>query len=107
MGCGVPASFALLDCCNSLIWALPAGMIAVGWWIAARLTHSLERLAVYARNVRDGRVAAPPESRAREIAELSRAFEEMRDTLEGRQHVERHIEMVNLTPDLGFMELLR
>ena len=65
-------------------------MILAGWWIAARLTHSLERLTVYARNVRDGRPAAPPQSRATEIAELSRAFEEMRDSLEGRQHVERY-----------------
>ena len=65
-------------------------MILAGWWIAARLTHSLERLTVYARNVRDGRATAPPRSRAKEIAELSQAFEEMRDTLEGRQHVERY-----------------
>jgi two-component system sensor histidine kinase CreC len=76
-----------------LVWstgAIALGMVVLGWWIAARLTHSLERLAVYARSVRDGRVAAPPQSRAREIAELSQAFEEMRDTLEGRQHVERY-----------------
>ena len=32
-------------------------MIVAGWWIAARLTHSLERLTAYARNVRDGRPA--------------------------------------------------
>lgn len=65
-------------------------MVAAGWWIAARLTRSLERLTVYAREVRDGRPAQPPVSRATEIAELSRAFEEMRETLEGRQHVERY-----------------
>src|SRR4051812_26228559 len=65
-------------------------MTVAGWWIAAKLTHSLERLTVYARNVRDGRPEAPPRSRAREIAELGRAFEEMRDSLEGRQHVERY-----------------
>jgi two-component system sensor histidine kinase CreC len=40
--------------------------------------------------VRDGRPAAPVHSRAREIAELSRAFEEMRESLEGRQHIERY-----------------
>ncbi len=65
-------------------------MLAAGWWIAARLTHSLERLTVYAQNVRDGRSVMPPPSRAKEIAELGRAFEEMRDALEGRQHVERY-----------------
>ena len=65
-------------------------MIVAGWWIAARLTHSLERLTAYARHVRDGRPAAPPGSKAKEIAELAGAFEEMRDALEGRQHVERY-----------------
>ena len=76
-----------------LVWM--AGGIALlmtgaGWWIAMKLTHSLERLTAYAQNVRDGRAATPPSSRAKEIAELSRAFEEMRDALEGRQHVERY-----------------
>ncbi len=66
------------------------GMVVAGWWIAARLTRSLERLTAYARNVRDDRLAVPPKSRAKEIAELSGAFEEMRDALEGRQHVERY-----------------
>lgn len=76
-----------------LVWmtgAIALVMIVAGWWISARLTHSLERLTVYAREVRDGRVPPPPKSRAKEIAELSRAFEEMRDALEGRQHVERY-----------------
>ena len=86
---------------NAVIWAerkklagiglLVAGvMVVAGWWIAARLTHSLERLTAYALDVRDGRPAAPPASRAREIAALTRAFVEMRDALEGRQQVERY-----------------
>lgn len=74
----------------TLIGLIAAGMVALGWWIAARLTRSLEKLTVYARNVRDGHTTAPPASRAREIAELGRAFEEMREALEGRQHVERY-----------------
>lgn len=65
-------------------------LTAAGWWLASRLTQSLERLTVYALQVRDGRAAAPPRSRAKEIAELGTAFEEMRDALEGRQHVERY-----------------
>lgn len=72
------------------VGVIALGMIVAGWWIAARLTHSLERLTDYARQVRDGRVPPPPRSRAREIAELSAAFEEMRDALDGRQHVERY-----------------
>ena len=76
-----------------LVWSVGAialGMLFAGWWIAARLTRSLERLTAYALNVRDGRSTSPPISRAKEIAELSRAFEQMRDALEGRQCVERY-----------------
>jgi two-component system sensor histidine kinase CreC len=69
---------------------ISAGMVVAGWWIAARLTRSLERLTAYVREVRDHRVPPPPRSRAKEIAELSQAFEEMRDALDGRQHVERY-----------------
>jgi two-component system, OmpR family, sensor histidine kinase CreC len=69
---------------------LAAIMTAAGWWIASRLTHSLERLTQYAQAVRDGRRGAPPASRATEIAALVRAFEEMRVTLEGKAHVERY-----------------
>ncbi|MCX6954659.1 MAG: two-component system sensor histidine kinase CreC [Verrucomicrobia bacterium] len=65
-------------------------MIVAGWWIASRLTHSLERLTAYAQAVRDGRSARPPASKAAEIAALGQAFEEMRVTLEGKAHVERY-----------------
>lgn len=74
----------------TLIGIVAAVMVVLGWWIAARLTRSLEKLTAYARSVRDGAAVVPPASRAREIAELGRAFEEMRDALEGRQHVERY-----------------
>jgi two-component system sensor histidine kinase CreC len=65
-------------------------MTAAGWWISAKLTRSLERLTTYAEAVRDGRPAQPPASRAREVAALSRAFEEMRAALEGKEYVERY-----------------
>jgi len=67
-----------------------AVLVAAGWWIAGRLTHSLERLTAYAQAVRDGRPALPPGSRAAEIAALVRAFEEMRIALEGKAYVERY-----------------
>ncbi len=86
---------------NEVIWTerlklagitlvIAAVMVVLGWWIAAKLTHSLERLTVYALGVRDGRAGAPPASRALEIAALAQAFEEMRDALEGRQHAARY-----------------
>jgi len=69
---------------------IAAVMTAAGWWLAYKLTHSLERLTAYAQAVRDGQPAAPPASRAREIAALGQAFEEMRVALEGKKYVERY-----------------
>jgi two-component system sensor histidine kinase CreC len=75
-----------------LFWAgsIALGMVAVGWWVSARLVRSLERLTEHARAVRDGRSSRAPTSRAREIAELAQAFDEMRHALEGRQQAERY-----------------
>ncbi|MBI3886295.1 MAG: HAMP domain-containing protein [Opitutae bacterium] len=86
---------------NSVVWAerkklagislvIAAVMVVAGWWIASKLTESLERLTRHAQAVRDGKPSRPPVSQALEIAELGRAFEEMRDALEGRQHAERY-----------------
>lgn len=72
------------------IGLISLAMVAIGWWVSAQLTRSLERLTAHARAVRDGRASLAPDSRAREIAELARAFEEMRDALEGRKHAERY-----------------
>ena len=69
---------------------IAAVMVGAGWWIASKLTHSIERLTQYALTIRDGRRAVPPATRADEIGALSRAFEEMRTTLEGKAHVERY-----------------
>ncbi|HEY5551143.1 MAG TPA: ATP-binding protein [Opitutaceae bacterium] len=86
---------------NAVIWSerrklaaiavIVAGvMLIAGWWIAARLTRSLENLTAHVRSVRDERAGAAPRSRAREIAELAQAFDEMREAVEGRQRVERY-----------------
>lgn len=65
-------------------------MLVAGWWISAKLTQSIERLTRHVQEVRDGRPSTPPDSRAAEIAALSRAFEEMRATIEGKAYVERY-----------------
>ena len=70
--------------------AVAALMTAAGWWIATKLTGSLERLTAYAVAVRDGKEAKPPVSRASEVAALAKAFEEMRLALEGKAYVERY-----------------
>ncbi len=69
---------------------IAAVMLVAGWWIAQRLTHSLERLTAHVQAVRDGLPSRPPASRAIEIKALARAFAEMRATLEGKAYVERY-----------------
>jgi two-component system sensor histidine kinase CreC len=49
----------------------------------------IERLTEYARSVRDGRPAALPSLPGRTLRVLGNAFAEMRESLEGRQHLER------------------
>lgn len=80
-----------------VVWwagAIAGAMVLVGWWVSARLAHSLERLTLHARAVRDGQPSRMPVSRAREVAELAHAFEEMRDALGGRQQVERYTQLL-------------
>lgn len=75
---------------SAIALLIAAVMVVAGWWIAVRMTRPIERLTAYALSVRDGRPAKVPVSRAVEVAELARAFEQMRDALDGRQHVERY-----------------
>ena len=58
--------------------------------VAAWVIAPLERLTAYARAVRDGKAVALPPLPGRTLRVLGSAFEEMRDALEGRQHVERY-----------------
>jgi two-component system sensor histidine kinase CreC len=66
--------------------ALLIVLLAVLSWVIA----PLERLTAYARAVRDGKTTRAPSLPGRTLQELGTAFEEMRDALEGRQHVERY-----------------
>lgn len=61
-------------------------LLLVTAWVVA----PLERLTAYARSVRDGKAVALPSLPGRTLHELGTAFEQMRDALEGRQHVERY-----------------
>lgn len=69
---------------------LALAMIVAGWWIANRVTRSVERLTLYVRALGAGQPAPRPESDATEVAELTQAFDEMRAALEGKQYVERY-----------------
>ena len=66
--------------------ALLVVLLAVLSWVIA----PLERLTAYARAVRDGKPTQVPALPGKTLNELGTAFEEMRDALEGRQHVERY-----------------
>jgi two-component system sensor histidine kinase CreC len=61
-------------------------LLGVAAWVVA----PIERLTDYARAVRDGKAAELPELPGKTLHQLGTAFEEMRDALEGRQHVERY-----------------
>jgi two-component system sensor histidine kinase CreC len=64
---------------------------ALGLLLSALVTRPINRLTAYARAIRDGRPADPPALGRSEIGEMGRAFEEMREALEGRKYVERYV----------------
>lgn len=74
----------LLGACIGGLGLLAALLVAANWVIAP-----LERLTAYARAVRDGRPAPLPPLPGRTLQELGTAFAEMRESLEGKKHVER------------------
>ncbi len=64
-------------------------LVPVSLWII----HPVRALTGYARAIRDGRsVKRPRLGHGGEMSELANAFEEMRDTLEGRQYVEEYVQ---------------
>jgi two-component system, OmpR family, sensor histidine kinase CreC len=75
-----------------LALGVAAGMATAGWWVAARLTRSLERLTRHVEDVGRERPTLPPRSRATEIQALVGAFERMRESLAEKASVERYTE---------------
>jgi two-component system sensor histidine kinase CreC len=65
---------------------------ALSFLISTWITRPIGRLADYAQAVRDGRRAPPPGLGSPEIRTLGRAFEEMRDSLEGKRYVEQYVQ---------------
>lgn len=63
-------------------------LIPISHWVI----HPVRELTTYARKVRDGRKAVPPAVRKGEMGELGKAFEEMRDALEGKRYVEEYVQ---------------
>lgn len=62
--------------------------VVVSFWI----TWPIRKLIAYAKAVRDGERAVLPRLGRTDLGTLSRAFEEMRDALEGREYVEHYVQ---------------
>lgn len=68
-----------------------AAVALAGMVLSAFVTHPIQRLTDYARAVRDGKAAAAPPLGRSEIGEMGKAFEEMREALEGKKYVEQYV----------------
>jgi two-component system, OmpR family, sensor histidine kinase CreC len=77
-----------------IIGAVVAAAVTVllGILVSVWVTRPVRRLTAYAQAVRDGRKPPPPAPGRTEMAVLAGAFEEMRETLEGRTYVEDYIQ---------------
>ncbi len=63
------------------------GFLSTFW-----ITRPLQKLTCYANKIRDGHKPDPPELGCNEIGNLGKAFDEMRDSLEGKQYIENYIQ---------------
>ncbi len=68
-----------------------AAVALAGMVLSAFVTRPIQRITDYARAIRDGRPAAFPALGRSEIGEMGRAFEEMREALEGKKYVEEYV----------------
>jgi two-component system sensor histidine kinase CreC len=66
-------------------------VMLIGLVISSLILHPVQRLTDYARDVRDGKPALLPSLGRSEIGELGRAFDEMREALEGKKYVEQYV----------------
>jgi two-component system sensor histidine kinase CreC len=67
-------------------------VILVGMVVSFWITWPIEKLTEYAHAVRQGQRVVLPELGRSELGELGRAFEHMRDALEGKQYVEHYVQ---------------
>jgi two-component system, OmpR family, sensor histidine kinase CreC len=69
-----------------------AGVVLVGTVLSMWITRPIQRLTAYARAARDDERVPLPKLGSSEIASLGRAFEEMRDALDGRKYIENYVQ---------------
>jgi len=90
------------------------GLVTMGaYFIVTHFSRPIRQLTTYAHRVARGERVAPPSGGTAEVATLTRAFEEMRDAIDGRSYVQNYVE--TLTHEMkspvaairGAAELLR
>lgn len=67
-------------------------VIFLGIVFSIWITWPLRKLTHYARAVKDGRRVQAPNLGKSEVGEMGRAFEEMREALEGKKYVEQYVQ---------------
>ncbi|MCO6430272.1 MAG: two-component system sensor histidine kinase CreC [Deltaproteobacteria bacterium] len=80
---------------SHLLFGIAATLLAlfvIGSILARMLTQPIERLTQYARNVRDGKRPAAPQLGNGEVAELGKAFLEMKEALDGKKYIEEYVQ---------------
>ena len=77
---------------HSYCWAVFVVTMISAVLISHWFSSPVRKLTDYARAVRRGERVAPPKVRSPDVRTLSRALEEMRDSLEGRKYVETYVQ---------------
>jgi two-component system sensor histidine kinase CreC len=67
-------------------------VVLLGLLFSSWITKPIKSLTQYADAVRDGKRTNLPELGRSEIGELGKAFEKMRDSLEGKEYVENYVQ---------------
>lgn len=73
-------------------WVAGFAAILLGFGLSTWVTLPIKRLTAYARAIRDNRNPALPKLGRSEVAVLGKAFEEMREALEGKNYVENYVQ---------------
>lgn len=73
-------------------WIAGFSALLLGVGLSVWVTLPIKRLTAYARAIRDNRKTALPRLGRSEVAVLGKAFEEMREALEGKNYVENYVQ---------------
>lgn len=66
--------------------------IVLSFLVSIWMTRPIKRLTAYANDVRDGRKTVFPELSGGEIGQMGRAFEKMREALDGKKYIEDYVQ---------------